>query len=110
MRWLSALNPQLVQSLPQAGDQQITQFLKAIAQRQVLLEQADSARITLSPDDWRQIREEHDSTIVTLTTILNLTPEVLRDSVGPSPQARASLLPLLHRPDRRLDRPGGVIG
>src|SRR5436190_1514515 len=90
MRWLSALNPQLVQSLPQAGDQQITQFLKAIAQRQVLLEQADSARITLSPDDWRQIREEHDSTIVTLTTILNLTPEVLRDSVGPSPQARAS--------------------
>src|SRR6266516_3576853 len=32
MRWLAALNPQLVQSLPTAGDQQIDQFLKAIAQ------------------------------------------------------------------------------
>src|SRR6266705_3098525 len=90
MRWLAALNPQLVQSLPTAGDQQIDQFLKAIAQRQLLLEQADSARVTLSPDDWRQIREEHDSTIATLTAILNLTPEVLRDSAGPSSQSRVN--------------------
>ncbi len=90
MRWLGALNPQLVQTLPSASDQQINQFLKAIAQRQLLLEQADSARVTLSPDDWRQIREEHDSTIVTLTAVLNLTPEVLRDSAGPSPQARVN--------------------
>jgi len=90
MRWLAALNPQLVQSLPTAGDQQIDQFLKAIAQRQLLLEQADSARVTLSPDDWRQIREEHDSTIATLTAILNLTPEVLRDSAGPSSQSHVN--------------------
>ncbi len=90
MRWLGALNPQLVQSLPTAGDQQISQFLKAIAQRQLLLEQADSARITLSPDDWRQIREEHDSTIAMLTAILNLTPEVLRDSAGASSEARVN--------------------
>src|SRR5439155_910103 len=69
---------------------QIDQFLKAIAQRQLLLEQADSARVTLSPDDWRQIREEHDSTIATLTAILNLTPEVLRDSAGPSSQSRVN--------------------
>src|SRR5256712_5642830 len=88
MRWLAALNPQLLQSLPSANDQQISQFLKAIAQRQLLLEQADSARVTLSPDDWRQVLEEHDSTIATLTTILNLTPEVLRDSAGTSAEQR----------------------
>jgi len=90
MRWLAALNPQLLQSLPSASDQQINQFLKAITQRQLLLEQADSAKVTLSPDDWRQVREEHDSTIATLTTILNLTPEALRDSAGTSAQQRVT--------------------
>ncbi|HLZ45462.1 MAG TPA: peptidylprolyl isomerase [Gemmatimonadales bacterium] len=82
VRWLAALNPQLMQTLPTANDQQVDQFLKILTQRQLLLEQADSAGIKLTDDDWKQIREEHDSTIVTLTTILNLTPEVVRDSAG----------------------------
>jgi len=43
VRWLSALDPQIMQALPQATDEQINQFLKAIAQRELLLEQADSA-------------------------------------------------------------------
>ena len=90
VRWLGALNPQLAQSLPSASDDQIKQFLKAIAQRQLLLEQADSAKITLSPEDWKQVREEHDSTIATLTSILSLTPEVLRDSAGKSSQERVT--------------------
>lgn len=92
VRWLGALNPQLAQSLPAANDQQVTQFLKAVAQRQLMMEQADSARIVLSPEDWRQIREEHDSTIATLTAILDLTPEVLRDSAGQSSTDRTNFV------------------
>jgi hypothetical protein len=38
--------------------------------------------VTLSPDDVRQIRAEHDSALALLSSILNLTPEVLRDSAG----------------------------
>jgi hypothetical protein len=89
MRWLAALNPQLTQTLPTATDEQIKQFLKAIAERQLLLEQADSAGVTLTAGDWQHVREEHDSTIATLTAILNLTPQVVRDSAGAAPQDRA---------------------
>jgi PPIC-type PPIASE domain len=102
MRWLGALNPQLLQTLAVASDQQITQFLKAITQRQILLGQADSAGITLSAEDWQQVREEHDSTIVMLTSILGLSPAALRDSAGKTPAERMAFA--TSRADDYLDR------
>ena len=87
VRWLAALDPQIPQALPNANDEQINQFLKAITQRQLLIQEADSAKVTLTPDDWQQVRAQHDSAIVMLGTILNLSPVMLRDSV-PTPAAR----------------------
>src|SRR6266850_1170898 len=84
-RWLNALDPQILQALPQANDDQINQFLKSLAQQQLMLEQADSAKVTLTAEDWQRVRDEHDSTMVMITTLLNLSPEVLRDSAGKSP-------------------------
>jgi peptidyl-prolyl cis-trans isomerase D len=101
VRWLAALDPQIVQALPQASDDQINQFLKAITQRQLLIEQADSAKITLTDEDWKQLRAQHDSAIMLLGSILNLSPETLRDSAA-TPQARTNLA--LARVNDYLDR------
>jgi hypothetical protein len=90
VRWLAALDPQIQQALPQATDEQIDQFVKAIAQRQLLLEQADSAKVSLTPEDWQQLRVQHDSALALLGSILNLTPESLRDSAA-TPAARTEL-------------------
>jgi len=90
VRWLAALDPSVVQALPQATDEQITQFLKVVVQRQILLEQADSAGVALSSDDWRLLRAQHDSAISTLAAVLNLTPQVLKDSAS-TPEARVAL-------------------
>ncbi|HEY3221621.1 MAG TPA: peptidylprolyl isomerase [Gemmatimonadales bacterium] len=84
VRWLSALDPQILNALPQANDEQITQFLKSLAQQQLMLEQADSAGVTLTPEDWHHVREEHDSTMIQISSLVNLTPEALRDSGGRS--------------------------
>lgn len=89
-RWLNALDPQIQGALPQAKDDEINQFLKSLAQQQLMLEQADSAKVALTPEDWQRVREEHDSTMVMITTLLNLSPEVLRDSAGPSPDTRVN--------------------
>jgi hypothetical protein len=89
-RWLAALDPSVAQALPQATDEQITTFLKVVVQRQMLLEQADSAGITLSTDDWRQLRAQHDSAISILSAVLNLTPAMLHDSAA-TPEARRDL-------------------
>jgi hypothetical protein len=90
VRWLAALDPSVQQALPQATDEQINQFLKAITQRQLLLEQADSAKITLTAEDMQQLKVQHDSAISMLTSILNLAPEALRDSAA-TPAARTTL-------------------
>jgi parvulin-like peptidyl-prolyl cis-trans isomerase-like protein len=90
VRWLAALDPSVAQALPQATDDQINQFLKVVVQRQLLLQQADSAGIALSDDDWRQLRAQHDSAIGILGSMLNLTPQLLHDSAS-TPDARMAL-------------------
>ncbi len=89
-RWLNALDPQILNALPQANDEQINQFLKSLAQQQLMLEQADSARVTLTAADWQRVRDEHDSTLAMITSILNLTPQALRDSSGKSQADRVN--------------------
>jgi hypothetical protein len=90
VRWLAALDPSVAQALPQATDDQINQFLKVVVQRQILLEQADSAGVTLSADDWRMMRAQHDSALSTLASVLTLSPSVLQDSAS-TPEARVAL-------------------
>ncbi len=90
VRWLSALDPQIIQALPQATDDQIKQFLKAITQRDLVIQQADSAKVTLTPEDWQQVRAEHDSALMMLGSILNLSAQLLRDSV-PTPEERTNV-------------------
>jgi hypothetical protein len=90
VRWLAALDPSVAQALPQATDDQINQFLKVVVQRQLLLEQADSAGVKLTDDDWQVLRAQHDSAIVILNNVLNLSPRILQDSAA-TPQARVAL-------------------
>ena len=88
MRWLDATDPRVLGALPQARDEQITDFLKGMARQQLMLEQADSARVTLSAEDWARVRAEYDSTMMMIASVLNLTPDVLRDSAGHAGQDR----------------------
>jgi hypothetical protein len=53
-----------------------------------MLQQAESAKVALTPEDWQRVRAEHDSTMTTIESLLHLTPEVLRDSAGQSSEQR----------------------
>jgi peptidyl-prolyl cis-trans isomerase D len=86
-RWLSALDPQVLQALPQATDEQINQFLRVVVQRQLLIEQADSAGTALTPEEVQVVRTQHDSTITILASVLNVTPSALGDSAS-TPEAQ----------------------
>jgi len=101
-RWLNALDPQIISALPQANDEQINQFLKSLAQQQVMLELADSAKVALTAQDWQRVRAEHDSTMLMITNLLNLSPEMLRDSAGKTPDERATFA--LRRVNDYFDR------
>src|SRR3989441_770019 len=90
VRWLFALDPNDVRAIPGASDDQLRQFLKVVTRQALLIEQADSAGVQLTADDWRQIRAEHDSIVATLERVLGITPQLLKDSAA-TPDARMRL-------------------
>src|SRR5207237_1212699 len=82
-----ALDPNDVRGIATASDDQLTQFVRLLAQRDLLLEQVDSAGVGLTADDWRHVRAEHDSGVGRLEGLLRLSPELLEDSAA-TPEAR----------------------
>jgi hypothetical protein len=90
VRWMFAMNPEEVRSLPNASDDQLRQFLRVATQRELLLQQVDSAGVQLTPDDWKQVRVSHDSGLAILNNQLGISPAMLADS-APTPDARVRL-------------------
>src|SRR5216110_3938631 len=86
-RWLLALDPNDVRGIATASNDQLTQFVRLLAQRDMLLEQIDSADVQLTADDWRHVRAEHDSGVGRLEGLLRLSPALLKDSAA-TPEAR----------------------
>src|SRR5207237_9194568 len=89
-RWLLALDPNDVRGIATASDDQLTQFVRLLAQRDMLLDQIDSAGVQLTVDDWRHVRAEHDSGVGRLEGLLRLSPQLLKDSAA-TPDARVRL-------------------
>ena len=90
MHWLPALDPRVLPALSTATEAQIEGLLKGLAQRELLLRQADSARIGLSDSDWTAVRVQQDSVLRTVGGLLKLTPAILHDSVT-TPEGRQRL-------------------
>src|SRR3989442_783032 len=89
-RWLLALDPNDVRGIATASDDQLTQFVRLLAQRDMLVEQIDSAGVVLTADDWHHVRAEHDSGVGRLEGLLRLSPQLLMDSAA-TPAARVRL-------------------
>src|SRR5881396_956066 len=100
-RWLLALDPNDVRGISTASDAQLNQFLKVLAQREMLLVEVDKAGIQLNPGDWRQLRAEHDSGLARLEGVLGVSPKLLKDSAA-TPAARVQLA--MAHVDRYLDQ------
>ncbi len=82
VHWVYALNPNDVRGISMASDDQLRQFLKVLAERELLLKQVDSASVQLAPEDWRQIRAGHDSVVTILQNLLGISPQMLKDSAA----------------------------
>jgi hypothetical protein len=80
LRWLSALPPQFSAQVKEATDTQLGQFARALATNQILLHQADSAGITLPPDQWNAMVATYNATIDTLKLTVGLGADVTDSS------------------------------
>lgn len=89
-RWVQALDPQAAASIPSAPDLQLNRVLETLATRDILLQQADSAKITLTPQEWGDVKTIYDSTLQTLEAAIDLAPTTFKDSGGTA-SGRAAL-------------------
>ena len=80
MRWVQALPPQYIAQLKQANDSMLTQFARILTQNVLLLEQADSAKINITPEEWQGLQTRYRSQIDTLRAEMGLDDSTLGDS------------------------------
>ena len=90
IRWIRALPPEITQAVPTATDAQISLLLRQLTERNILLQQADSAAVQLTDSDWVDLRAAHDSALRKVQGALALTSQVLKDSAT-TPEARVRL-------------------
>lgn len=80
LRWLQALPPQYAGQLKQADDSMLTQFAKVLSQNVLLLRQADSAKIQVTPTEWKAMQANYRSQLDTLRLEMGLDTAGLWDS------------------------------
>jgi hypothetical protein len=82
MRWVQALPPQYIAQLKQADDSMLTQFAKILTQNVLLLRQADSAGITVTPEEWQGLQARYRTQLDTLRAEMGLDNASLKDSTA----------------------------
>ena len=86
-RWVLAMEPQVAQGIRASSDSQLTQFVRVVSERHLLVEQATAAGTALTSEDWEYLRAVHDSALRTIQGVMGLDPQALQDSVS-TPDAR----------------------
>ncbi len=72
IRWVTALGPQWAADLPTRPDSSLKEFVKLLAQNQLLLAQADSAGIQVDPTEWASMNQRYRMLLDTLRLSLDL--------------------------------------
>ncbi len=84
MRWVGALGPNWGNQLIAQPDSSLTRFVRLIAQNQLLLRQADSAGITVTPTEWEGLMQRYRAQIDTLRMGLDLFGSDITDPATPA--------------------------
>jgi len=80
LRWVRALPPQYNAQLRQANDSVLSQFARVLSLNVLLLRQADSAKVQITPPEWQGLYGRYTSTIDSLKSDMGLKG----DSAGAS--------------------------
>jgi hypothetical protein len=103
MRWVQALPPQFMSQLRQADDSMLTQFAKILTQNVLLLRQADSAGIDITPEEWQTLQARYRAQLDTLRAEMGMNDSTLNDSsVASGDRSKVAALKLEEYFDRLI--------
>ena len=80
--WMESVPPQqqILQRIPQAPDSVLKPFVKQVAVQQLMLRRADSAKITLPPEDQANMYSSIGQLVGNIWNALGVDPKMLADS------------------------------
>jgi len=86
--WVETMPPQMQVSrqLPQLPDSVVKRFVSSIAEREIMLQKADSAKITLSPEEKTQLYSQFAQLVQMMQQQLGVDPKSLADSAKTVPE------------------------
>jgi hypothetical protein len=86
--WVETMPPQMQVSrqLPQLPDSVVRRFVSSIAEREVMLQKADSAKITLTAEDRNQIYSQFAQLVQMMEQQLGVDSKALKDSAKTVPE------------------------
>jgi hypothetical protein len=86
--WVQMLPPQsrIMQQIPSAPDSLLKPFIKNMAQREVILQRADSAKIDVTPEERSQLYNDFQQLIVRMWQGIEVDPKALADSAKSTPE------------------------
>jgi hypothetical protein len=73
LRWVRALPPPYVAQLRTANDSALRQFARVLSLNLLLLRQADSAKVQVTPDEWKQLYGRYTEAIDSLRIDMGFT-------------------------------------
>lgn len=75
LEWAATAPPQFAQQIAGADSAQLTQFAKMLATNEIVVAQADSAKIGLSTDEWAQLYQSYKDEVDSAAAGLGLAPD-----------------------------------
>ena len=88
LRWVRALPPPYLAQLRVANDSALRQFARVLSLNLMLLREADSAKVTVTPDEWKQLYASYTGAVDSLRSDLGFTAA---DTVVPDSAVAARL-------------------
>jgi hypothetical protein len=79
LRWVAALPPQLTGQLKAAPDSALERFARILSTNVLLVRQADSAGVTVTPQEWGQIDQFYKFSVDSLRMDVDLTQAAFAD-------------------------------
>ncbi|HET8650221.1 MAG TPA: peptidylprolyl isomerase [Gemmatimonadales bacterium] len=92
LMWTRALPPQVVGQISQAQDSQLVQFATALTQNVLLVRQADSAKIGLTPEEWGGMQEMFRAQLDTLRQEMELGSDASDSTVAEAERLKVAQL------------------
>jgi len=80
IRWVRQIPPAFVTQIKTANDSQLVSFARQVTNSELLLRQADSAKVALTPVEWQEIKQHYTTQVDSLKADMGISGADFADS------------------------------